>query len=232
MNIGCSEWKTLIISGAKLLGVDINDHHAGLFALHALELLKWNQKINLTAITDPEEIAIKHFADSVAPANMIPDHARLLDIGSGGGFPGIVLKVINPSLNVTLIDASRKKVSFQKQVIRILSLKEIDAHHIRAEELAKTVNRFDVVICRAFSALDMFVSMAIPLLAEHGALIAMKGKISDTEMASVEKLAIPLNAALSIEKYTLPFAEADRAILKLMINSSISASAVDTLSRK
>jgi len=217
MNIGCSEWKTLIISGAKLLGVDINDHHAGLFALHALELLKWNQKINLTAIKDPEEIAIKHFADSVAPANMIPDHARLLDIGSGGGFPGIILKVINPSLKVTLIDASRKKVSFQKQVIRILSLKEIDAHHIRAEELAKTVNRFDVVICRAFSALDMFISMGIPLLAEHGALIAMKGKISDTEMASVEKLAIPLNAALSIEKYTLPFAEADRAILKFTL---------------
>jgi len=217
MNIGSSEWKTLIISGAKLLGVDINDRHAGLFALHALELLKWNQKINLTAITDAEEIAIKHFADSVAPANMIPDHARLLDIGSGGGFPGIVLKVINPSLKVTLIDASRKKVSFQKQVIRTLNLKDIDAHHIRAEELAKTENRFEVVICRAFSALDMFVSMAIPLLAEHGALIAMKGKISDTEMASVEKLAIPLNAALSIEKYTLPFAEADRAILKFTL---------------
>jgi len=88
------------------------------------------------------------------------------------------------------------------------------------------------VICRAFSALDMFVSMAIPLLAEHAALIAMKGKISESEMASVEKLAMPMNAGLSIEKYTLPFADADRAMLKLMIRSSITASSVDILSRK
>jgi 16S rRNA (guanine527-N7)-methyltransferase len=217
MDINSSEWKTLIISGAKQLGVNINDHHAGLFALHALELLKWNQKLNLTAITDAEDIAIKHFADSVAPAKMIPDHARVLDIGSGGGFPGIVLKVINPSLKITLIDASRKKVSFQKQVIRTLQLKKIDAHHIRAEEFAETANRFDIVICRAFSASDMFISMAIPFLAEHGAMIAMKGKISDSEIAAVEKLAMPLNAELSIEKYTLPFADADRAILKLSL---------------
>lgn len=217
MDIGCSEWKELIISGAKLLGVDINDHHAGLFALHALEMLKWNQKINLTAITDAEEIAIKHFTDSVAPAKMIPDHRRLLDIGSGGGFPGIVLKVIKPSLNVTLIDASRKKVSFQKQVIRTLNLKGIDAHHIRAEDFAKTSECFDMAICRAFSDLDTFVSMAIPFLAEHGEIIAMKGKISDSEIAAVEKLAMPLNATLSIEKYSLPFIDADRAILKLSL---------------
>jgi 16S rRNA (guanine527-N7)-methyltransferase len=215
MNIGSSEWKERITSGAKQLGIDITDYHAGLFAIHALELLKWNQNINLTAITDAEEIAIKHFTDSVAPAKMIPDHARLLDIGSGGGFPGIVLKVIKPSLEVTLIDASRKKVSFQKQVIRTLNLKKIDAHHVRAEDFAKTANRFDIVICRAFSALDTFVFMAIPFLVEHGAIIAMKGKISESEIAAVEKLAIPLNVKLSIEKYILPFSDADRAILKL-----------------
>lgn len=216
MDINCSEWKALIISGAKLLGIEITDHQVELFAIHALELLKWNQKINLTAIVDPKEVAIKHFLDSVAPVKLLSDHARILDIGSGGGFPGIVLKVLKPSLDVTLIDASRKKVNFQKQVIRLLNLSNIDAHHIRAEDFAKQPNiahSFDMVICRAFSDLNTFVSMAVPFLAEHGAIIAMKGKISDSEIDVVKKLAISLN----IERYTLPFIDADRAIFELRL---------------
>ena len=87
----------MIIAGARAFDLDLQRHHTELFALHARELLHWNRAINLTAITDPFEIAIKHFVDSLAPARMISPGANLLDIGSGGGFPGIVLKVIQPS---------------------------------------------------------------------------------------------------------------------------------------
>ena len=105
----------------------------------------------------------------------------MLDIGSGGGFPGIPLKVLRPKLSVTLIDASRKKVSFLKHVIRTLKLDNIDAFHIRAEDLAahpSYLNRFDVIISRALSSLEHFVRLAVPLLAKWGIIIAMRGKVT------------------------------------------------------
>jgi 16S rRNA (guanine527-N7)-methyltransferase len=215
MDVGSSEWKNLIISGAEILGVRVSDNQAEQFGIHAAELLRWNKKINLTAITDPEEVAVKHFTDCLVPAKIIPTDSRLLDIGSGGGFPGIVLKILMPSLHVTLIDSSRRKNSFQKQVIRILGLKNIEAHHIRAEEFAKipdAANSFDIVICRAFSAAKAFFSTAMPFLAKGGAMIAMKGKISEDEIRSEFSEAVYEN--MSIEKYSLPFCGADRAILK------------------
>ena len=92
--------------------LNLDHHHTELFAVHARELLHWNQTINLTAITDPFEVAIKHFVDSLAPAGLISPRATLLDIGSGGGFPGIPLKVAISTLSMTLIDASRKKINF------------------------------------------------------------------------------------------------------------------------
>ena len=82
--------------------------------MHAAELVRWNQKINLTAITDPFEVAVKHFLDSLPAARLLPKDATLLDIGSGGGLPGLPLKILMPSLSITLIDASRKKVNFLK----------------------------------------------------------------------------------------------------------------------
>ena len=153
MQIGSKKWQNLIYEGAKNLDIQIDKRKIEKFAIHALELMKWNQKTNLTAITDPFEVAIKHFLDSIVPVKIIPSNASLLDIGSGGGFPGIPLKIILPSLSVTLIDASRKKVSFLKHIIRILELKNIDALHIRAEEFANepgVAKKFDVIISRAF----------------------------------------------------------------------------------
>jgi 16S rRNA (guanine527-N7)-methyltransferase len=136
----------------------------------------------------------------------------MLDIGSGGGFPGIPLKILIPSLSVTLIDASRKKVSFLKHIIRNIKLIEIDARQIRAEELAKekpAKNCFDVIICRAFSRLDKIILKALPLLAKDGIIIAMKGKISESEIESAGKN----NLSLSVEKYKLPFLELERTLV-------------------
>ena len=212
MNIGSEQWKKLVEEGAGNLNIHIDRKIINQFSIHAAELIKWNQKINLTTITDPVEVAVKHFLDSIAPARVIPLCGRMLDIGSGGGFPGIPLKILIPSLSVTLIDASRKKVSFLKHIIRNIKLIEIDARQIRAEELAKekpAKNCFDVIICRAFSRLDKIILKALPLLAKDGIIIAMKGKISESEIESAGKN----NLSLAVEKYKLPFLELERTLV-------------------
>ncbi len=217
--IGSAEWKHLIIQGAKALDVRPDQEKTDQFAIHGLELLKWNRKINLTAITDPLEVAVKHYLDSIAPAPVIPPGSSLLDIGSGGGFPGIPLKILLPSLSVTLIDASRKKISFQKHVIRTLGLQNIEARHIRAEELAREepfANAFDVIVCRALSSLDAFVAMALPLLTTDGMMIALKGKVSEAEIESWENLKVGKDRfSLMLKKYKLPYLGAERAIVSL-----------------
>lgn len=207
MEIGSKEWQGFIIDGARKLDIEIDEGIAAPFSIHACELLTWNRKINLTAITNPRDIAMKHFVDSLAPAGCIPDGARLLDIGSGAGFPGIPLKILKPSISALLIDGVRKKINFLKHVLRILGLENIEARQIRTENLLKEPEYaafFDVIISRALSDLSPFVKNALPLLAKQGTIIAMKGKIDAKELDAV-RADVPVDEySLKIEKYRLP----------------------------
>ncbi|MDQ1330381.1 MAG: Ribosomal small subunit methyltransferase [Thermodesulfobacteriota bacterium] len=222
METGSAEWEDIIINGSRIFDVNVGLKEARQFSIHAAELLKWNLKINLTAITDPFEVAVKHFLDSIAPAGMIPSGASLLDMGSGGGFPGIPLKVVIPTLTVTLVDSSRKKITFLKHIIRTAGLDDIEAHQGRVEELAGSQKMFDVIICRAFSSLDKFVQSALPLLAPSGMIIALKGKINPDEIESVRLSdngkqgtgrisGLPLD--IKIKKYMLPYIDSERTIM-------------------
>jgi 16S rRNA (guanine527-N7)-methyltransferase len=216
MEIGSKEWQSFIIDGARVLGSEIDEGVSASFSIHACELINWNRKINLTAITNPRDIAIKHFLDSLAPAGFIPDRARLLDIGSGGGFPGIPLKILKPSISVLLIDGVRKKVNFLKHVLRSLKLENIEALQIRAENLLKKpecANSFDVIISRALSDLEPFVKNALPLLAKQGTIIAMKGQVDPKELDAVRAEAPGDRYALEVENYKLPLIEAARSIV-------------------
>jgi 16S rRNA (guanine527-N7)-methyltransferase len=227
MQIGSKEWSDLIIEGARGFDIDLTPADTRRFAIHASELIRWNRKINLTAITDPLEVAVKHFLDSLPAVRHIPPNATLLDIGSGGGFPGLPLKILKPSLSITLIDASRKKVTFLKHIIRTLKLDNIEALHRRAEELAvdaRYVNRFDVIISRAFSALDHLFKLALPLLAEGGSVIAFKGEVEQDEFndlnASIFKerpgnKLISRQFSIASEKFRLPLLNAHRSIVIL-----------------
>ncbi|MEE9497150.1 MAG: 16S rRNA (guanine(527)-N(7))-methyltransferase RsmG, partial [Desulfobacterales bacterium] len=165
---------------------------------------------------NPRDIAIKHFLDSLAPAGFIPDRARLLDIGSGGGFPGIPLKILKPSISVLLIDGVRKKVNFLKHVLRTLNLENIEALQVRAENLLKdpeSANSFDVIISRALSDLEPFVKNALPLLAKQGTIIAMKGAVAQKELDAVRSN-VPGNLyALEVENYRLPSINTLRSIV-------------------
>ena len=225
MQIGSKKWNNVIYDGAKDLEIQIDRGKIDQFGIHAFELIKWTRKTNLTAISDPLEIAVKHFLDSIAPVPIIPPDISLLDIGSGGGFPGIPLKIMIPSLSVTLIDASRKKVSFLKRVIRMLGLDNIEACHVRAEDLPRDCifnNTYDVIVSRALSSIADFVQMSLPLLAKDGFIIAMKGKITDMEIESVRSLSEKgrdmqensmSNFNIVLKKYILPHIKSQRSIV-------------------
>ena len=234
MQIGSKKWQNLIYEGAKNLDIEIDKRKTEKFAIHAIELMKWNQKTNLTAITDPFEVAVKHFLDSIVPVKIIPSNASLLDIGSGGGFPGIPLKISLPSLSVTLIDASRKKVSFLKHIIRILELKNIDALHIRAEEFANKpgiAKTFDVIISRALSSMTSFALTALPFLKKEGVIIAMRGNVSGDDIqllrSSVNKEHTILTEGgteafeISVERYSLPYLNSDRSMVSLKYGNTL-----------
>jgi 16S rRNA (guanine527-N7)-methyltransferase len=216
MQIGSKEWQSFLIDGAAKLGVEIDAGITAQFSAHASELVKWNRKINLTTITRPKDLAIKHFLDSVAPAHFIPDNARMLDMGSGAGFPGIPLKILKPPLSVMLIDGTRKKVNFLKNVLRILKLKGIEVHQIRAENLLKDptyVKSFDVIISRALASLEHFVKMALPLLAKPGSIMAMQGKVNQNQLEAIRSELRVDRYSVEVQNYKLPSIVAPRSII-------------------
>ena len=227
MQIGSEEWAALLIEGARSFDIELKSDQIRLFADHARELMRWNETFNITAITDPRDIALKHYLDSLPAARYIAPDATLLDIGSGGGFPGIPLKILLPSLTVTLIDASRKKVNFLKYAIRTLKLEHTEAIHGRAESLANDPSyrqRFDTIISRALSALPAYIRLAQPLLAAGGMIIALKGRSDDIDLNDLRKSvrgegdadpAFGCYGEISIENYILPVVESQRSMVIL-----------------
>ncbi len=198
----------------KCIDIRLSEVQMGRMAIHAAELMTWNQKFNLTAIKHPFEVAEKHFFDSIALGSFMGDETSLLDIGSGGGFPGIPLKIMNPAIKITLVDASRKKINFLKHVIRILKLENIDAVHARVESLRHDnafFQRFDAVISRAFTELERFVDLSWPLLNHRGCIYAMKGKHLELEITP----AISSRFEFKTDHYQLPFEKSDRYIIRL-----------------
>ncbi|MBU0992919.1 MAG: 16S rRNA (guanine(527)-N(7))-methyltransferase RsmG [Proteobacteria bacterium] len=178
MDIMSKAWGNIISQGADQFGIRIDTDQLRLFRDHANHLLKWNRKINLTTITDTTEMAVKHYIDSIAVLKWLPASCSLIDIGTGAGFPGIPLKIIRPDIAVSLIDASRKKINFLKDVVRQLKLENTNAYHLRIEDIRQTPLKemsFDVVISRAFSSLDDFLRLSFPLLKPEGMIVAMKG---------------------------------------------------------
>ena len=211
------------MDGAREMGIDLDTEQADRLAVHAEALMIWAEKTNLTAIREPVAVAVKHYLDSLAPAAHIPDNARLLDVGSGGGFPGIPLKILIPSLCVTLLDASRKKVSFLKHVIRILSLEGIDAVCGRAETLSTSI-RFDVIVSRAVADLAAFVRIARPLLTPGGMLLTFKAAHAASETASflegcpqagAPNAGPPAQFSVEVHSYRLPYRTPERSLILL-----------------
>ncbi len=154
------------------------------------ELLRWNKKINLTAITDPVSTLEKHLVDSLTLLPHLSQQGCLLDMGSGGGFPSIPLKIARPALTIWSVDAVAKKIAFQKHVVRTLKLQDFTALHARLEDLPNNsiLPLFDLIVTRAFASLKDILSLAEPLLALNGQVVAMKGADGLEELADSAKI--------------------------------------------
>jgi 16S rRNA (guanine527-N7)-methyltransferase len=179
----------LLHEAAPEIGVRLSASQAELFWLYLQELLEWNRTFPLTSVTDPADIIIKHFVDSLSPLPYLGASTNLLDIGSGAGFPGIPLKIAAPGLRLSLVDSNRKKVSFLKQVVRTLKLRDVSVRHGRPEDLPPPEQPFTTIISRAFRRLEPLLDLVSPLLAPGCTLIAMLGPTTDKDHRRFQELA-------------------------------------------
>jgi len=222
MKIDSGQWQRTVIEGASTLGLTVTVEQARAMGMHARLLLEWNRTTNLTAITDPMAVAVKHDVDSLAAVRWIGEAVRILDAGSGGGFPGIPLKILRPDLSITLVDSVRKKISFLKHTIRTIGLEGIEAVHGRLEVLGESPRyrgAFDMVVCRAFSSLDTFAERAGGFLASGGSLLALKGPQTDHACETAENgSTIRLGGrsfAIQVDHYALPILNLQRRAVRL-----------------
>jgi 16S rRNA (guanine527-N7)-methyltransferase len=180
--------KDLLKLCAEEIGVELDDMALDRFDLMAQRLERWNEHTNLTAITEPDEVVIKHFADSltVLAAAEIPQGARVADVGCGAGFPGLPLLFARPDLELTFIDSIGKKLAFIKETLKYEGLFG-DIQHERAEELGQKHDfreSYDIVVSRAVAALNELCEYCLPLVKVGGSFIAMKGAEDETALAA------------------------------------------------
>ena len=206
--------RELLISGADELDITISAEQTQLFLTYLQVLQAWNEKINLTSIKDKNEIIIRHFLDSLTVFHLVEGESRVLDIGSGAGFPGIPLKIVHPSIEITLLDATQKKVYYLRDVIRKLRLEMITAVCARAESEDNGVQRYyyDFVISRAVGTVDKLVEISNPYLADHGKIILMRGK-SGLEEWSDSKVISKNFRLLKFSDLVLPYSRRRRVTL-------------------
>ena len=179
------EFQKIFKEECKKNEIEFNEETSSKLYKYMNLILEWNTKINVTAIKDEKEFIVKHFIDSLTISKYIEDQKRILDIGTGAGFPGIPLKIYNLNSEFTLIDSVNKKITVLNDVIQKLSLDRIEALHVRAEELAqnqKYREQFDVVTTRAVSSLVTISEYMLPFVKVGGIAICMKGPNIEEEL--------------------------------------------------
>ena len=198
------------------LGITLDDDKLAKLERYYELLIEWNEKINLTRIVEKEDVYLKHFYDSLTLIKAIDlnNVDSLCDIGTGAGFPGMVIKIVYPNINITLVDALNKRINFLNEVIKELNLDKIETIHARAEEFGKT-NRelYDVVVARAVANISTLLEYSIPLVKVNGNFISMKA--TDEEIKSLSKVYDILNIKLdNVVNFTLPYENSNRSLIK------------------
>ena len=207
------------INSVKELGISLTDTMLNNLEIYAKYLIEYNQHTNLTAITDIKLIYLKHFYDSLTFFKAInpSEFETLLDIGTGAGFPGMVLKIVFPNLEVTLLDSNNKKINFLKELTMKLNLTKVNFFHGRAEEFCiKNREKFDIVTARAVSNMTVLTELCLPLTKVGGYFIAMKGSNVD-EITEAKNAITKLGGKVErIVEFTLPSEEIGRNIVKIL----------------
>lgn len=211
------KFSEIFVNYLKEINIVLNEEQIKQFYKYMNLLIEWNEKINLTAITKPEEIILKHFVDSLTIAKYIKNEETLVDMGTGAGFPGIPLKIYKKDLKVTLVDSLNKRIKFLNEVIEQLNLGKIETIHARAEEFGKSKKyreKFDIATSRAVANLSTLSEYLIPLVKVNGKVISMKGQEIQEEVKQAQK-AIQILGGKIVEKesFNLPKSDNKRNII-------------------
>ncbi|MGD2125215.1 MAG: 16S rRNA (guanine(527)-N(7))-methyltransferase RsmG [Desulfobacteraceae bacterium] len=198
------------------IGIGLSQHQLDLIRIYLDELCDWNRRINLTGLSGRERIVVELFLDSLIPAPFLPKEGRMLDVGSGAGFPGLPLKILNPHLKTHLLEANSKKVSFLKQVIRLLQLKEVKVIRGRIEKDENNLHGdgYHIITARALANLGQTIVWCTPLLCPDGLLVSFLGPRAKEEIEATR--AVMEGHGLRVHKmirYFLPGKEAERNIV-------------------
>jgi len=197
--------------------MDIDNVSAEKFAVYMELLREWNEKINLTAITDEEGILVKHFFDSCSISEFVDNNSKTIDVGTGAGFPGLPLKIVNDTLNLTLVDSLNKRIKFLNEVKNKLGLKNVETVHGRAEDVGidnKYREKYDFAVSRAVAELRILVEYLLPLVKVGGKVIAMKGPNIDEEVENAKKAVKLLGGEIErIESFRLGNTDNERTVI-------------------
>ena len=203
--------------------INIDNANYADYYFYMQEIISWNKKINVTAITDEKEFLVKHFIDSLTVNSFLEDGKSIIDIGTGAGFPGIPLKISNPNSKITLVDSVNKKLKIIKEITNQMKLENLEIIHTRAEDLAiqeEYREKYDYAITRAVSKLNTIVEYMLPFVKIGGKAICMKGPNIDDELKEAEKAIKELGGKLEKVENIVLDNEYERNIVVITKESS------------
>lgn len=210
----------LLENSFKKIGINIDNKTVERFIIYKEMLLSWNEKMNLTAITDEREVILKHFVDSAAVCISKNLYEKsVIDVGTGAGFPGIPIKLVNLKANVTLIDSQKKRLNFIENVLSKMEIYDVNIIHTRAEDAGHDINlreKFDFCVSRAVSQINVLLEYSIPLLKVGGESVCLKGPDVTEEINTANEALKVLNSKiLDIKKVNIPYTDITHSIISI-----------------
>jgi 16S rRNA (guanine527-N7)-methyltransferase len=205
----------ILLKGAELIGITLTSEALESYLFYIKELKKWNQRINLTSLTTDRDIAVKHFLDSLTVVPFLQGSTRVLDIGTGAGFPGLPLKILSPSIELLLLESSQKKCTFLRHIVRGLKLAGVEVVQGRAEDkkmIERCAGAFDLVLSRALADLPTSLQLALPYVKGAGRIVGMRGRQGEQERDATDWQSVGLQL-IEQRRLTLPFVEEQRLLL-------------------
>ena len=214
-------FKEELAKAAAEYGISLNDTQMAQYNRYFELLVEWNEKINLTAITEPKEVAIKHMIDSITAYDekLFKDGTTVIDVGTGAGFPGLPLKIFCPEIKLTLMDSLNKRIKFLQTVIEELGLDGVECVHARAEEGARNKKyreAFDIAVSRAVARLPILCEYCLPFVKKGGYFIALKGmQYNDEAEEAVKAIKVMGGSHTEIRPVKLPELDDKRAVITI-----------------
>ena len=206
-----------MLEKSSKLNINLTVEQLNKFYKYMEMLITWNEKINLTAIIEPHEIILKHFIDSLTLDKYLKNNENLVDVGTGAGFPGVPLSIMNPTLKITLVDSLNKRLIFLQEVVKELKLENVELIHARAEEFGqnkKYREKFDIATSRAVANLSSLSEYLVPLVKIGGKVISMKAGDAQEEIKNAQNAINTLGGQVNkIEEFCLPDSDINRTII-------------------